>query len=625
MQSRNREPEDVRVRPRDHWDDSVRDRLVRDIEPIRQVLFHEQPAISTALGILPAVYFTDLRMGSILGLHHWYESSREYFLAMPNHPPHVPEPFSCFVPKTNEPNVALITKIAQVFDTIQLRMNERAERRAKPEEMPLPALPTRARITYSRSLRMWVGSTSWEWNDTAFLIDSHLLHEAGLRTLTTVFLVPFGRSPVSYIPLLYLQSSEAFVPGDVEQTIAELVAPSRIDDDPARAIQKQILERALLSVAHACRLRAREWLNPKTLLLSQAGFQAIRRDLVYRIRRDPENTRFAEGFFDIDGFKALNDQIGYDKADDVARLLARKAREYTHEQLQEDFQPFIDEAGAFAAKGQWKTDTPNLEARHPSGFFGFLAHVSGDEFKFYIRVTPPPPGPSVFHDVDDPRDERQKRRKTDTELVEDRLKDLVDCAREPDPDTTGRSAAHESMHRPPATVSLGVALIVTHRLAMPKQVDSASAAPEEIEAEREVRNRLSRIVRHADTLAERALDGAKRRGRKRMMFFHDLLRDGGAVLEVLPTQIRLSIGEIDGVLREDEFDVYKPSGDPTARRITEDRRFWRKPLDWVARVRVHQIWPRESVAYPVVGDFARIRKDDWVRRSDIRRGRRQKR
>lgn len=594
------EPVTARVpsQPSDLWDKWTWARLFEHLKNIRGILLDDE-VLAEKLGILPAVYFPSLRMGSILAAD-WEAGSREYILSAPEGPPHVPPPYSCFVPETDVPNVALITKIAQVYDRI---------RRGEP-------VPDDANLTYCKPLGAWIGTTPWWRLSTAFVIDVHLLHQMRFSSMTVIYILPEQHHPVTYIPLLYLESHDEFSATAMRDRVHALAsvaeaedgalptnseAPEAVDNTlpgNAEATRMKIhqgapmFRDALTSLAHATRLRAREWLHPKTLLLSQAGLNAVRRDLLFRMR---DREEFAACFFDIDGFKALNDEIGYTAADNVAKQLARRVKTKIQEILSDDLKPFLDAAAQYPAGTSFpKAFEPPTTGEQPSGFMAFVAHVSGDEFKFFIRVNPAPR-------LLEPLKEKEPTVSGETDAqssfpeVRQRLEAIVKAAREelPERDVDERQ-------RQPATVSLGSALIVP------------SLSPADGIDEKTLIRSIGSAITSADTLAERALEGAKNRGRNRHFMYDDLLFGGGIIVEPLEDQVRLSVGALDGVHREQEFDVFRRSVALKQRLVVEDRRYWREPHQWLARVRVHQVWPRESVAYVVTAGGSKMTKGDWV-------------
>jgi hypothetical protein len=127
---------------------------------------------------------------------------------------------------------------------------------------------------------------------------------------------------------------------------------------------------------------------------------------------------------------------------------------------------------------------------------------------------------------------------------------------------------------------------------------------------------LDHVLYQLDIRAERALDGAKKRGRNRMMMFDTLLQDGGAVLETRGQQVRISLGEQDFIHVGDEFDVFAQSirvDVDSAQAAREARRFYRETSPWIARIKVHKVWPREAMSHVVAGDCNAIEQDYWLR------------
>jgi hypothetical protein len=289
---------------RDEWED-------RWFEELRKALGHAAETLASALrvdprrfGVLPAVYFPRLRMGSVM-YQDWGPSTEDTTLAMPWDPGYIPPPFTCFAPpiaEDEEPDVWLITRVASLVDRLFDEATTSVPRLAK---MPNG---------------MYVGTVTWVANKDSprGVVDADQLLAAGFAQVSATYAIPSAAIPSHegppplYVPMLYVQSDEKYESAEFDALIhaAARAAGGTPDTKPVYD--------ALMAVARAARLRAAQWLNPKTHLLSQAGFDGLKDDLQ---RRVAAGELYAEAFFDIDSFKATNDKFGYVGADLIAAEL----------------------------------------------------------------------------------------------------------------------------------------------------------------------------------------------------------------------------------------------------------------------------------------------------------------
>jgi hypothetical protein len=98
----------------------------------------------------------------------------------------------------------------------------------------------------------------------------------------------------------------------------------------------------------------------------------------------------------------------------------------------------------------------------------------------------------------------------------------------------------------------------------------------------------------------------------------EVLPRGGIIVERLDQEFLLSLGQVDGVEIGMEFDVYRESTAgvlaESARVAQEERRAFRKLPSWVARIQVHQVASRDSLAHVVNGAADELHKNQWLRR-----------
>jgi hypothetical protein len=709
------------------WWEQLYGAEVRAAERLKELLVPMKPAADSdrsdasgavrenrQVGILPAVYFPQLRLGSVL-FESWKPGSRAVQIGFPWNPGELPPPFGCYVPRldieggtplsSGKLDVRLISRVAEIVDH-----PPSCEEDAKGERFRLFQLP---------HMKVWCGISSWQsaagTGESGFILDADYLENADVAATTVIYVFPsLDLSTVQFVPLFYFQSNTNY---HLEQTADELQkALIAGDTDPADAQNgaDRTLWRAVSAVAQLARLRAETWINKKTGLLSQQGLEAIRQDLQYRAL---QGHSFAEVFFDLDHFKTMNDRLSYERADDIARAVADVVTAYAHTWLDEEYRIWLTQTELGARTAGLTAPIDPLRLWRPDAFRALFAHVSGDEFKLYIRTDDtiatrqPPPVDAAAKDVAEGAALRDfvggliasvralaagtaditirdlfppgsssvgvhetiharmilkstAFRKRLTTILKVRLKsfdveldevlrhvsisvgiarlrvlrDMIDRRADIPLDETelgslgtliqglaGKSEVPSAAVAEEATAARSTTVNISGLLALRKLVEwvgnrISEEAPHErfptFQAGEDVRV-LNDVLHDLDIRAERALDGAKKRGRDRMMTFGNLLRSGGAVLDVRGDQVRISLGEQDFVRECDELDVFAQSirridaeGVQSAR---EARRFYRDTPPWIARVKVHKVWPRESMAHVISGNAASIEPEFWLR------------
>lgn len=620
------------------WDQTWTRWLQRDLCEAAVVLsgLIGRTGAKNAVGLIPAVYFPHIRMGSVI-YADWRMGAADVAIAFPwgIDASELPPPYGCYVPRFSCEESCLITHVAAVVDELKDR---------KAVKHP--------HTFFSKVLRAWVGTTSWDESTRQFVLDEPYLKRPKIAAVTTVYVIPDTSGDISYVPLFYIQSNKPYQTGAFEQALREKLEPADppgdlLDSRPrakrdesdiclnAKPTVEPPLARAVRSVIQAANVRARSWLNPKTGLLSQQGLTALEGDLRHRILKGHS---FAKVFFDIDHFKAMNDEIGYKAADVVARSIADRVLRALQDRLDREFK----EA---AGKAEHATGRPaeigGGVSRVPDAFRAFVAHVSGDEFKLYVRLDS---GREPV--VEQAAPEKIEVRHHDaTAHVVDAILSAIPSRRLlggglPTPDTEFSTVQSEALRQRfsspmtrrrlgasniamqrrnarPLTVSLGVARL---------EVRSGNGGYDDNQIKEEDVLSISTTdptaldvpLRILDIVVERALEGAKNRGRGRAMSADEVLPRGGIVMERVERQVRLSLGQTDGVEIGTEFDVYRessPEAIAEAERVAqEERRSYRQLPSWVARVRVHQMWPRESMAHVVTGNVDEIQKHYWLRK-----------
>lgn len=565
----------------------------------------------TSVGLLPAVYLPHVRMAAVL--FDWTNAEErriafnwEVTAALP--------PPTCFVSTFRARAVTLSANVARAVSG--------------------DGFVAGAGPWYSAALDLWIGAVSWWEGCTDVVHDLKWLRQAGMAATTVLYFLDRRDPAPSYVPLLYLQSHLPYEgPASHTPLLAALGARDSDAAPAGAAPPDSVALEAAVAVCHAASLRAREWLNPKTELLSDAGFKAVRRDVAERVEKD--GRLYAEVFFDIDNFKALNDELGYTLADDIAREVARRALGYLHGPLIRDCNTATEHGGP-----------------EPDQFAGFLCHVSGDEFKFFFGT---PVTRTAFRPSDDPTvaQTNQQRIADLRDFLEGLVRavsgrgDLVPWLERqlggplhpgferlvrragaavpppaylgPPQELTAENAARlRSLASRRGAAAIGFPANASRMDALFGVTISVGAAVLGVSSEAVTRHDTRPVVLGAledlDTLAERALDGAKKRGRNRVLFFDELLRSGGIVTERLAHQVRLSLGEADGVRRGSTFDVMELTSATDASRVAaeaERRAF--HTSGWVARVEVHDVWPREALAHVTIGRAEDIATGYWLR------------
>jgi GGDEF domain-containing protein len=300
----------------------------------------------------------------------------------------------------------------------------------------------------------------------------------------------------------------------------------------------------------------------------------------------------------IDFFKRMNDRFGYVGADWVAAELSDRVLYFAQRDAARDYA--AHRAGT------------SLPFGLPNGFRALLAHVSGDEFKLFVQSD------AVRRSYADvARGEATAPMKNDVARLRAFAEGLVAAAGQPiaaleegAPDW--ETVHHNAFERTRATirsfdgaltlgtdevsVSLGIGLLDPEQndlVLLDQEPRSFPSASVELKPYRLGLNDLNGLV-------ERAIDGAKRRGRNRVMFSDALLDDGGVVLSDLPSHegrlVRLSLGRSDGVSSGMRFEVHR-----------------RAPFTGVvAIVEIGSVEERESSARPVEPSAEPL-NDCWVR------------
>lgn len=514
----------------DRWEDRWFDELRRALRRAAETLAASLGVEPHRFGILPAVYFPRLRMGSVM-YQDWGASKADTTLAMPWDPKYIPPPFTCFAPpieEAEEPQVWLITRVASFVD--------RLFDRTKPKVPNLAEMPN----------GMSVGTVTWiaETDSPDGVVDADQLLAAEFAQVSATYAIPFASNPSAedppplYVPMLYVQSADRYAAATFDALIhaAARAAGATPDTQP--------IYDALMAVARAARLRASQWLNPKTHLLNQAGFDGLKDDLQ---RRVAAGELYAECFFDIDEFKAKNDQFGYVGADLIAAELVDRVLLAVQRSVAEEY-------AAFRKKREVPYNKPN-------GFRALLAHVSGDEFKFFVRSNLTASAPTEIEvgraqdianvivaasaaresSTSSARLDRMFARFTPTTLFENR--EIVADVR--------------------ATVSLGLAVVSTDGSWPISENDfNIRHFPIDEQLLRRARTALDEL----DGLAERAIFGAKRVPSKILLSI-DLLASGGRLSVPVEGKAKLLLGWMDGLLEGDAFDVFETSardGSPSA-------------------------------------------------------------
>jgi GGDEF domain-containing protein len=588
------------------------------------------------VGLIPAVYFPHIRMGSVI-YADWRMGAADVAIAFPwgVDASELPPPYGCYVPRFTCEESCLITHVAAVVDELKDR---------KAVKHP--------HTFYSKVLRAWVGTTSWDESTTRFVLDEPYLTRPKIAAVTTVYVIPDVSGDISYVPLFYIQSNRPYKPETLEQALKEKLEPTdppgellnakrraKRDESDICLNSKPTIEpplaRAVRSVIQAANVRAQAWLNPKTGLLSQQGLTALEGDLKHRILKGHS---FAKLFFDIDHFKAMNDEIGYKAADVVARSIADRVLRALQDRLDREFREAAEKAEHVTGR---PAEIGGGVSRVPDAFRAFVAHVSGDEFKLYVRLdsgrepvveqaapekTEVRHHDAVAHVVDTILSAIPSRRllggglpAPDTEFSAIQSEALRQRFASP---TTRRrlgasNTATQRRNARPVTVSLGVARLEV-RMGASRYDDDHIKDDDVLGIGANDPAALDIPLHILDIVVERALEGAKNRGRGRAMSADEVLPRGGIVVERVERQVRLSLGQTDGVEVGTEFDVYRessPEAVAEAERVAqEERRSYRQLPSWVARVRVHQMWPRESMAHVVTGNVEEIQKQYWLRK-----------
>jgi GGDEF domain-containing protein len=323
-----------------------------------------------SVGAVPAVYFTRLRMGSVPYLS-WADGSPDIELAFPWKPDAKVPPFTCFAPtieEADESRFALITRVASIVDGLLIGERRQLPRCSAPE------------LEGARA-----SALSWSDDDRAVtVIDEWIFRALDIRRTTAAFVIPPPEQRRSdkwfpYVPLLYFHSSAPYDTDEAEAILRAAMLAFRADDFRAKKYleakhQPQIaaIRAGILATLQAAHVRAREWLNQKTQLLSRAGYEGLKHDLVRRIG---SGEQYASVFFDIDNFKKANVALDYDGADVVAAALTDRALAFMQREV----------SRSFAEYAESRQRTRAYAGPSPDGFRALLAHVSGDEFRFFIR------------------------------------------------------------------------------------------------------------------------------------------------------------------------------------------------------------------------------------------------
>jgi GGDEF domain-containing protein len=499
------------------WAESLRETLKHTAEAIAQVLGINP----RRFGILPAVYFPRLRMGSVM-FEDWGANHADTKLAMPWKPRYIPPPFTCFAPpiaEHEEGRVGLITRVASHIDRI---FDPRASSR--------PSLT-------QTGFGMSVGSVTWiaDEDPTGGMVDEDEAIAAGMVQISATYAVPRAifqpaSAPPLYVPMLYVQAADRYDKSVFERLIRTSCRSGGADPRTGP------IYRGLEIVARAARLRAAQWLNPKTHLLNQAGFDGLKNDLQ---RRVAAGELFAEAFFDIDKFKEKNDRFGYVGADLLASELIDRVLLAVQRSVADEYRAFRGKRRAPYGK--------------PNGFRALIAHVSGDEFKYFVRSN-----------LTATREDQ-----TETDRLRASALLVVEAAGAEPPAARTRHARTFPRYSPTAlflnrhvvgnvraTVSLGCAVAAADP-SWPISLNDHKLRRYPVE------EHLLQPARHAldalDGMAERALHGAKRVP-DRVLLSTELVSHGGRMSFVSAREATLLLGSLDGVQAGDEFAVYGTAG-----------------------------------------------------------------
>ena len=354
---------------REHWASELRSTLKKAALALERILGLRRDT----LGVVPAVYFTRLRMGVVPFLR-WDDGGPDVQLAFPWAPEFIPPPFTCFAPPTavrTERWFGLITRVASTVDAF------------------IDGRATVAQLSGSPDLSgLRIGVHSWRTGERRKTVaDEWQLRESGVTSTSVAFLLPESSGWLPYVPLFYLQAADMYDTKDAE---AAILLASR--GSASRSIRKDRevlfdIGHGLRAAASAAHTRAREWLNQKTQLLNRAGFEGLKEDLEWRVAR---GERFAEVFFDIDHFKEANGLYTYDGADLLAARVTDRVLAFAQSEV----------ARAYAEAAAFRRATGEYEAVAPDSFRALIAHVSGDEFRVFVRQQAPL-ATDAFHE-DDP-------------------------------------------------------------------------------------------------------------------------------------------------------------------------------------------------------------------------------
>jgi GGDEF domain-containing protein len=560
------------------------------------------------IGIIPAVYFPKLRMGTVM-YSRWEAGSEDVITAFPWGVPAtaLPPPYGCYVPRLEDLGCCLISHVAALLDPV---IDGRAT--------------TYEGIRESSALQGWWGASSWVEGTDLFVLDELYLLDPALKAVTTLLMLPSNCERVSYVPLFYIQSNEAYDPELLVTKLKTVLSQPFGGEEP--------ISRAMRAVAHSANVRAEAWLNPKTGLLSQRGLEVVERDVRHRVMKGHS---FAKLFFDIDHFKALNDEIGYAAADVVARRIADAVLKRLQDDVDDEF---VKRIGAARDSTGRSAPLNSVPLPVPDAFRAFVGHVSGDEFKLFVRLDSGHENPAeqltsqeqdrLHHDrvaaVADSILEAVPRQYADVAAddrssSDERADTLSRALRErfvPPPRRkrlgATKIAAKKRQNERPLSISMGVARLEVTTIAEAKEDPTyGSVKAGELD-------QLDEPLRTLDTLSERALEAAKNRGRGRAVASDEVLPRGGIIVERLDQEFLLSLGQVDGVEIGMEFDVYRESNAgvlaESARVAQEERRAFRKLPSWVARIQVHQVASRDSLAHVVNGAVEELHKNQWLRR-----------
>lgn len=506
------------------WSDDVRSALLDAMKALAPIL----GLTEGRFGLLPAVYFPRLRMGSVM-YQSWGLWKEDTAAAFPWCSTYVPPPFTCFVPpiaEGEETEVGLITEVASRVDSLY-------------DPMRSGAIPLLTKAPF----RMGVDTVSWtvDRSRLAAAIDADHLVAADVHQVSAVYMVPWKEPAPQYVPMLYLHSADPYESSHFDAAVRAAVrADTTRTSSPIYA--------ALLATVGAARQRASQWLNPKTHLLNQAGFEGLKDDLQRRVAM---GELYVEAFFDIDKFKAANDTYGYAGADLIASQLIDRILFAVQRSVGNDY-------------ARYRAQQP-VHAGKPNGFRALLAHVSGDEFKFFAQSD------LVANAV------------AESDAAHARSIGELLVRSEDDPPTHPRDLR---LGRVSAQYSTTALFENAHLVASAKATVSVGMAAMSIDASwpargplrdgfkppaAPVREELIRGARTAldelDGLAERALFAAKRVPGK-VLLSTELLVRGGRVQVSASGDARLLLGAIDGVLEGDEFEVFantQREGHPLAR------------------------------------------------------------